>query len=46
MQCTVVGVKTTAFGTVYAQISFLGFCMFSFFVVPKDVSKTASVDKM
>jgi len=30
---------------VYAQISFLGSFMFSFFVVPKEDLKTASVDK-
>jgi len=35
--CYVAGVRTAAFVTVYAQISFLGFFMFSFFVVPKDV---------
>jgi len=35
--CYVAGVRTAAFATVYAQISFLGFFMFSFFVVPKDV---------
>ena len=43
--CYVAGVRTAAFVTVYAQISYLGSFMFSFFVVPKDVSKTASVDK-
>jgi len=32
--CYVAGVRTAAFVTVYAQISFLGFFMFSFFVVP------------
>jgi len=30
-------VRTAAFVTVYAQISYLVFLMFSFFVVPKDV---------
>jgi len=35
----VAGVRTAAFVTVYAQISFLGTFMFSFFVVPKDVLK-------
>jgi len=43
--CYVVGVRTAAFVTVSAQISFLGHLRFSFFVVPKDVLKTASVDK-
>jgi len=43
--CYFAGVKTAAFVTVYAQISFLGSFMFSFFVVTKDVLKTASVDK-
>jgi len=42
--CHVAGVRTTAFVAVYAQISFLASVMFSFFVVPKDVLKTASVD--
>ena len=41
----VAGVRTAAFVTVYSQISFLVSFMFSFLVVPKDVSKTASVDK-
>jgi len=41
--CYVAGVRTAVFVTVYAQISC--FFMFSFFVVPKDVIKTASVDK-
>jgi len=41
----VAGVRTAAFVAVYAQISFLGYFMFSFFVVPKEVLKTASVDK-
>jgi len=43
--CNVAGVRTAAFVTVYAQISFLVFFIFSIFVVPKDVSKTVSVDK-
>jgi len=43
--CNVAGVRTAAFVAVYAQIYFLGSFMFSFFVVPKDVLKTASVDK-
>jgi len=41
----VAGVRTAAFVTVYAQIYFLVFLMFSIFVVPKDILKTASVDK-
>jgi len=41
----VAGVKTAVFVTVYAQISFLGTFMFSILVVPKDVLKTACVDK-
>jgi len=43
--CYVAGVRTAAFVTVYAQISFLVFFMFSFLVVPKDVLKTENVDK-
>jgi len=43
--CYVAVVRTAAFVTDYAQISFLVFFMFSFCVVPKDVLKTASVDK-
>jgi len=43
--CYVAGVRTAAFVTVYARISYLGSFMFSFFVVPKDVLKTASFDK-
>jgi len=43
--CYVAGVRTAAFVSVYAQISFLVFFMFSFCVVPKDVLKVASVDK-
>jgi len=39
----VAGVRTAAFLTVYAQISC--FFMFSFSFVPKDVSKTASVNQ-
>jgi len=35
--CYVAGVRTAAFVTVYAQISFLAFFIFSFFVVLKDV---------
>jgi len=35
--CYVAGVRTATFVTVYAQIFFLVFVMFSFFVVPKDV---------
>jgi len=42
--CYVAGVRTAAFVAVYAHISFLGSFMFSFFVVPKDVLKTVSVD--
>jgi len=42
----VAGVRTAAFVTVYAQISFLGFYMSSFFIVPKNVLKTASVIKV
>jgi len=41
--CYVAGVRTAAFVTVYAQTSFLVFV--HVFVLPKDVSKTASVDK-
>jgi len=37
--------RNAAFVTVFAQISFPGVFMFSFFVVPKDVLTTASVDK-
>jgi len=33
--CYVAGVGTAAFVTIYAQISFLVFFMFSFFIVPK-----------
>jgi len=33
--CYVTGVRTAAFATFYAQISFLGSFMFLFFVVPK-----------
>jgi len=43
--CYVAGVRTAAFVAVYPQISFLGSFVFSFFGVPKDVSKTACVDK-
>jgi len=43
--CYVASVRTAAFVTVYAQISYLGSFMFLFFVVPKDVLKTASVDE-
>jgi len=43
--CYAAGVRTAAFVTVYAQISLLVLFMFSFFVVPKDVFKTVSVDK-
>jgi len=43
--CYAAGVRTAAFVAVYAQISFLVFFMFSFFVVLKDVLKTASVDE-
>ena len=39
----VAGVRTAAFVTVYAQIYILVFFMFSIFVVPKDVVKTAVV---
>ena len=43
--CYVASVRTADFVTAYAQISCLGSFMFSFCVVPKDVLKTASVDK-
>jgi len=43
--CYVAGVRTAAFVTVYAQISFIGSFMFSFFVVPKGVLKSASVNR-
>ena len=43
--CYVAGVRTAAFVTVYAQIAFLVFFMYSFFIVPKDVLKTACVDE-
>jgi len=33
--CYVASVRTAGFVTVHAQISFLGFFMFLFFVVPK-----------
>jgi len=35
--CYVAGIRTAAYVTVYAKISFLGSVMLSFFVVPKDV---------
>jgi len=41
--CYVTGVRTAAFVTVYAPTSFLVF--FHVFVLSKDISKTASVDK-
>ena len=41
--CYVIGDRIAAFVTVYAQTSFLVF--FHVFILPKDVSKTAIVDK-
>ena len=35
--CYVAGIRTGAYVTVYAKISFLDSFMLSFFVVPKDV---------
>jgi len=42
--CYVAVVRTAAFVTVYVQIYLIVFFIFSFFIVPKDVLKTASDD--